>query len=68
MPAERSSPEHPDGGAVADQAATHVLVVPREHYADALSLATAAPPLLADVVRAAGEVAVKDGIAESERP
>jgi histidine triad (HIT) family protein len=47
------------------QAATHVLVVPREHYEDALVLATEAPPLLADVVRAAGEVARKEGIDES---
>lgn len=50
---------------ISPQAATHVLVVPREHYEDALSLATEAPSLLADVVRAAGEVAVKEGVAES---
>jgi histidine triad (HIT) family protein len=47
------------------QAATHVLVVPREHHEDALALAIEAPQLLADVVSAAGEVARKEGIAES---
>jgi histidine triad (HIT) family protein len=47
------------------QAATHVLVVPREHHEDALSLATEAPDLLAEVLRAAGEVAGKEGVTDS---
>lgn len=46
------------------QAKTHVLVVPLDHYADAVALA-AEPSLLADVVVAAGEVAAAEGIAES---
>ncbi|QNP63237.1 histidine triad nucleotide-binding protein [Streptomyces genisteinicus] len=39
------------------QAPTHVLVIPRAHYADAASLAAAAPELAADVLREAGQVA-----------
>jgi histidine triad (HIT) family protein len=46
------------------QAQTHVLVVPREHHADAVSLAAAAPALLADLVTAAGEIAKAEGIDE----
>ena len=44
------------------QAGTHVLVVPREHHRDALALATEAPRLLDDLVRAAGEIAKSEGI------
>ena len=33
------------------QAPTHVLVIPKAHYPDAASLATAAPALAADVLR-----------------
>jgi histidine triad (HIT) family protein len=47
------------------QAATHVLVIPRDHHEDALALATEAPALLTDIVRAAGEVARQEGIDES---
>lgn len=47
------------------QAATHVLVVPREHHEDALALAIKAPGLLPDVISAAGEVARRERIAES---
>jgi histidine triad (HIT) family protein len=43
------------------QAATHVLVVPREHHEDAVALASEAPSLLADVIRTAGEVAGREG-------
>jgi histidine triad (HIT) family protein len=47
------------------QAATHVLVVPKEHHEDALSLATHAPSLLDDLIIAAGEVAKAEGITDS---
>jgi histidine triad (HIT) family protein len=47
------------------QARTHVLVVPLEHYEDAVSLAAEAPSLLSDVVVAGGEVAKAEGITES---
>jgi histidine triad (HIT) family protein len=39
------------------QAPTHVLVIPKVHHPDAVTLATAEPAILADVVRETGEVA-----------
>ncbi|RZS29619.1 histidine triad (HIT) family protein [Herbihabitans rhizosphaerae] len=47
------------------QAAKHVLVVPREHHEDAISLAAADPQLLADLTTAGAEVAKVEGIDES---
>lgn len=47
------------------QAGTHVLVVPTDHYEDALTLASEAPDLLAEVLTAGGEVAKAEGITES---
>jgi histidine triad (HIT) family protein len=47
------------------QAATHVLVVPREHHVDAAALAVEAPEVLADLVLAGAEVAKQEGIEES---
>ncbi|MEV4317951.1 histidine triad nucleotide-binding protein [Actinocrispum sp. NPDC049592] len=47
------------------QAATHVLIVPRAHYTDAVDLAKNAPALLDDITLAAGEIAGQEGIAES---
>jgi histidine triad (HIT) family protein len=44
------------------QAPTHVLVIPRVHYPDALSLASADPAVTADVLREAGEVAVQEKV------
>jgi histidine triad (HIT) family protein len=44
------------------QAPTHVLVIPRVHYPDALSLAAAEPAVAADVLREAGEVAVMEKV------
>ena len=41
------------------QAAVHVLVIPREHYADVATLATADPAALADVVALAQQVALE---------
>ncbi len=42
---------------IAPQAPLHVLVVPRDHHADAAQLAAADPALLADLVLLAHEVA-----------
>jgi histidine triad (HIT) family protein len=42
------------------QAPTHVLVIPKAHYADASTLATAAPDLAADVLRETQAVADED--------
>jgi histidine triad (HIT) family protein len=44
------------------QAPTHVLVVPKAHYRDAMTLAAASPELTADVLRETGEVAAQDKI------
>ena len=47
---------------VAPQATTHVLVVPRDHHADAASCAVADPGLLADLLTAAVDVARAEGL------
>lgn len=47
------------------QAATHVLVVPKAHYPHAAVLAKEEPGLLADLVNAAAEIAVTEGIADT---
>jgi len=47
------------------QAPTHVLIVPREHHADAASAAAAGTGLLDEIVRDAHEVAVAEGVAET---
>ena len=47
------------------QASSHVLVVPRVHYSNAVELAEARPELMAELTLAAGEIAVLEGIAES---
>ncbi|MFF2845807.1 histidine triad nucleotide-binding protein [Streptomyces sp. NPDC058001] len=44
------------------QAPTHVLVIPRAHYADAASLAAAEPQIAADILREAAEVAALDKV------
>lgn len=44
------------------QAPTHVLVIPKAHYADAASLAAGAPDLAADVLREAGEIAAQEKV------
>ncbi|MDR0945645.1 MAG: HIT domain-containing protein [Bifidobacteriaceae bacterium] len=43
------------------QAPVHVLVVPREHYADVAALAQADPAALADLIALAQEVALELG-------
>jgi histidine triad (HIT) family protein len=44
------------------QAPTHVLVIPKEHYADAAALATGSPDTVARLVAAAAAVADADGL------
>jgi histidine triad (HIT) family protein len=48
------------------QAPTHVLVIPKAHYPDAVSLAQAEPHLVAEVLLEAGEVAAAENIVASE--
>lgn len=43
-------------------APTHVLVVPREHYANAVELAGADPSYMGEVISAAGAVAQLEGL------
>lgn len=47
------------------QADTHVLVIPRDHYEDAVDLATNAPNVLAELIRAGGTVAAQNGVMAS---
>jgi histidine triad (HIT) family protein len=49
------------------QAPTHVVIVTREHYADAGMLATSDPVLAGRVMAAAAEVAVGEGIDDGYR-
>jgi histidine triad (HIT) family protein len=46
------------------QAPVHVLVIPKEHHADAAALAAAADGLLAEVVGQAHRVAVSEGVGD----
>ena len=48
------------------QAPTHVLVVPKEHHPTVVALAQTDPDLLGAVIRAAGEVAVQEGLASED--
>ena len=47
------------------QAPTHVLVVPKTRYRNATELAEREPELLAELILVAGEIAEREGIAES---
>lgn len=49
------------------QAPTHVLVVPREHHADAATVAAADPAVLVEMVRLAARVAEGEGLESSYR-
>jgi histidine triad (HIT) family protein len=49
------------------QAPTHVLVVPKAHQPDAAALASAAPPVLADLFITAEKVARKEGLERGYR-
>ncbi|MFG2994341.1 histidine triad nucleotide-binding protein [Streptomyces sp. NPDC048257] len=46
------------------QAPTHVLVIPKVHYADGASLAAAEPAVAADILREAGQVALDEKIVD----
>ncbi|MDR1799537.1 MAG: histidine triad nucleotide-binding protein [Bifidobacteriaceae bacterium] len=46
------------------QAPVHVLVIPREHYADVATLAAADPQALADLIELAQEVALDEADGE----
>jgi len=50
---------------IGPQAPTHVLVVPREHHADAAALYAADPMLLADTIAAGVRIAEQEGVAET---
>lgn len=52
---------------IAPVAPTHVLVVPRDHHADAASLAAADPALVGELVAAAADVAREEGLGEGYR-
>ncbi|WP_130797142.1 histidine triad nucleotide-binding protein [Streptomyces otsuchiensis] len=45
------------------QAPTHVLVIPRAHYPDAVALAVAEPAVAADVLTVAGQIAEEEKVA-----
>ncbi|MEV6525901.1 histidine triad nucleotide-binding protein [Longispora sp. NPDC051575] len=46
---------------ISPQAPTHVVVVPKTHYDNAVELAAADPALMGELVAAAGQVAETDG-------
>ncbi len=64
LPAERlmESPRTVAFRDINPQAPVHVLVVPKEHYADAAALAWAEDGLLAEVVSQAHRVAIAEGV------
>lgn len=47
---------------IAPQAPSHVLVIPKQHYPDAATMATADPDLAGHVLAVAGEIAKNEGI------
>lgn len=49
------------------QAPTHVLVVPRSHYANAAALAAGEPAVVADLVSTAAAVAEDEGLEDAYR-
>ena len=50
---------------VSPQAPVHVLVIPRAHHATASDLATADPALAGRILAVAGEIAAREGVADS---
>ncbi|MEJ2856663.1 MULTISPECIES: histidine triad nucleotide-binding protein [Saccharothrix] len=52
---------------ISPQAPTHVVLVPKLHSPDAVSLVKAAPGVLDDLFRAAGEVAEAEGLGTGYR-
>jgi histidine triad (HIT) family protein len=49
------------------QAPTHILVIPVRHYRDVTELARDAPETMAELMRAAGEIAAAEGLGEAYR-
>ena len=49
------------------QAPTHVLVIPRAHYANVVELAAGDPDAVVDLVAAAGAVAAREGLGAGYR-
>ncbi|BEP15182.1 histidine triad nucleotide-binding protein [Acidothermaceae bacterium B102] len=49
---------------ISPAAPTHVLVIPKAHYPDAVSLATASPEGFADLMVTADAVALEEGLGE----
>ena len=47
------------------QAPTHVIVIPKAHHADVVSMAETEPALVGTLIAAAGEIARQEGVAES---
>jgi histidine triad (HIT) family protein len=47
---------------IAPQAPTHVVVVPKEHYTDTADLASRDPAYLGEVLKAATDVALQEGL------
>lgn len=52
---------------ISPQAPVHVLVIPTTHFADAMALASADPPLAGRLLKAAGDVAAAEGLAAGYR-
>lgn len=50
---------------ISPRAKVHALVIPKEHHESLAELSAAAPRLIAELFCAAGEVATKEGVAES---
>ncbi|MGH3645934.1 MAG: histidine triad nucleotide-binding protein [Micromonosporaceae bacterium] len=50
---------------ISPKAPTHVLVIPKPHYADVAELAVAAPELARDMFATAAAVAESEGLADS---
>jgi histidine triad (HIT) family protein len=49
------------------KAPVHVLIIPRDHYADVATLAEADPALAGEVLAAAGAVAQAEGLREPDK-
>jgi histidine triad (HIT) family protein len=47
------------------KAPTHVLVIPKDHYANTAELAAADPALAGELLAAAGEIAAEEGVTET---
>ena len=52
---------------VSPQAPTHVLVIPRSHYPNAVALAASEPETAVDLYTAAGAIAESEGLGEGYR-